>query len=60
MGRHIVKLDPEESVLDFDLPIIDFDLKAPELIEEDEDLMLEDASHDVVLPRGRYAELFFS
>ena len=60
MSRFIVKLDPEETVLDMGLPVIDFDMKAPESFEEDEDLMLEETRQDVSMPRGRYNQLFFN
>lgn len=60
MRRSIVKLDPEETVLDLGLPVLDFDMKAPEFMEEDEDLMLEETRQDVSMPRGRYNQLFFN
>lgn len=57
MSRSIVKLDPEETVLDFDLPELDFDLKAPELLEEEEDLVIAEMRQDVSMPRGRFVDM---
>ena len=57
MRRSIVKLDPEETVLAFDLPEIEFDLKVPESFDEDEDLVLEEARYDVSMPRGRFVDM---